>query len=111
MIMTHGWGKLAGFSTMSANFMGGGAGLGLSVFAEFFCALGVVFGLFFRLALIPLIINMSVAFVAVHGAAISGNGSGEMALLYLAVFVSMLIAGPGQYAMDRMFVRRPGERD
>lgn len=104
LMMTHGWGKLTNFAATAEGFeqmgMMGGVGAGLAIFAEFFCAMGVIVGLLYRLALIPLVVTMSVAFFMVHGAAISGEHSGEMPLLYLATFVALFIMGPGKYAVD-----------
>lgn len=106
MLITHGWGKLANFTTIAPNFMGGALGLSLAVFAEFFCAMGIVVGLLYRLALIPLIINMFVAFFIAHKGVLVGEHNGELAFLYLAVFVSLFIIGTGKYAIDRFLVKK-----
>lgn len=103
MLITHGWGKLMNFSEIAPNFMGGEIGLGLSVMAEVFCAAAIVVGFLHRLAIIPLVVIMAVAFFVVHKAVLVGEGSGEMALLYLAAFVALLIAGPGKYSIDSLF--------
>ena len=100
MLVTHGWDKLTNFEAMSQGFLGGSIGLSLTVFAEFFCALGVVVGLLYRLALIPMIINMSVAFIMVHHLKLVGPGNGELAFLYLVVFVVLMLTGSGKYAID-----------
>jgi uncharacterized membrane protein YphA (DoxX/SURF4 family) len=34
-----------------------------------------------------------------------GEGSGEMAFIYLAGFVALLIAGPGRYSFDHYILR------
>jgi putative oxidoreductase len=76
------------------------ASLALTIFAEVLCALFIVLGLFTRLAIIPLIITMLVA--------IFGAGAGkplieaELALLYLAAFVTLLCCGPGKISIDAM---------
>lgn len=107
MFMTHGWAKLTNFDATAASFeqmgMGGTVGAALAVFAEFFCGLGIVTGTLFRLALIPPIITMCMAFFAVH----AGNPmEGELALIYLIVFVAMMIIGPGKYSVDRFVANR-----
>jgi putative oxidoreductase len=79
---------------------------GLVVFAEVFCAAGVITGLLYRLALIPLIINMAVAFFLVHKGKLVGEGNGELAFLYLVVFVILMLTGPGKYALDKFIVRK-----
>lgn len=111
MLVNHGWGKLQNFSSLTSQF-GDPIGLGptvsaaLTTFAEFFCAAFIVLGLFTRLAAIPLVIVMGVAFFIVHKSQYApGPGSGELALLYLACFLTLLFAGPGKYSVDRMIAK------
>ena len=105
LMMSHGYDKLAHFTKFRSqfmNFMGIGvtASLSLSVFAEFFCAIFLVIGLFTRLATIPLIINMGVAlFMAHHGEVF---GDGEKAALYLVCYTTLLLCGPGKASVDGM---------
>ncbi|MDR2148076.1 MAG: DoxX family protein [Tannerella sp.] len=109
MLMTHGWDKLTHFDATAQSFfagMGGAPVLALVVFAEFFCALGVVVGLLSRLALIPMIINMAVAFTMAHGAKLVGEGNGELAFLYLFAFIALIITGPGKYAIDSFIAQK-----
>ncbi len=110
MLVTHGWDKLIHFETTVAAFaeMGGKATAILVVFAEFFCALGVVVGLLYRLALIPMIINMAVAFFIAHGAKLTGEHNGELAFLYLVAFIVLAITGPGKLALDNLFTKKSG---
>lgn len=102
LLMTHGWGKLTNFDQTVAGFeqmgMGGTLQAGLAVFAEFFCGIGIITGFLFRLALIPPIILLSVAFFVVHG---GSPAEGELAVLYLITFIALFIAGPGKYSIDR----------
>lgn len=70
----------------------------LSTFAEFLCAILVIIGLYTRLALIPLMINMSVAFFIVHSA--DAFGIKELALLFLGMFIVLFLTGPGRYSVD-----------
>ncbi len=108
VLMTHGWAKLTNFEATAQGFapMGGAVAAGLVVFAEFFCSIGVITGFLYRLALIPLIINMSVAFFAAHGAKLTGEHNGELAFLYLVAFVVLMIAGTGKYAVDRFWAAK-----
>lgn len=108
MLMNHGYSKLANYPDMLQKFkdptgiMSPSVALALTVFAEFFCAAFIILGLFTRLATIPLIIVMGVAFFIVHNGKFSlGQGSGEMALLYLTAFLALLFTGPGKISMDR----------
>ena len=106
MLMTHGLDKLKNFSSMSSGFpdplhVGHTASLALVVFAEAVCSTLLVLGLVTRFAAFVSAINMGVAFFIVLKAALSGEHSGELALIYLAGFVALLIAGPGRISLDQ----------
>ena len=115
LLVLHGWAKLKGFSDMAGKFpdplgVGSTASLGLAVFAEVFCAALLALGLFTRFAAISLIITMGVAFFIVHkGSLEAGPGSGEMAYIYLAGFVTLFLAGPGRFSLDRRIGRTAAE--
>ncbi|MEN9964801.1 MAG: hypothetical protein RL582_1896 [Bacteroidota bacterium] len=103
LMMTNGYDKLIGFSGMKndfMNFMGMGSttSLILVVFAEFFCALFLVLGLFTRLSAIPLVICMGVALFKAHNMDILGDGSN--ATLYLGAYLTILLLGPGKFSVD-----------
>lgn len=72
LLMSHGIAKWQNFDALSASFpdplgVGGGVSLALAIFGEVICSAGFIAGLFYRLALIPMIFTMCVAFFAVHG--------------------------------------------
>ncbi len=105
LMMKHGYDKLVHFAEYKSkfiNFMGIGqtASLAMVVFAEFFCALFIIIGLFTRLAAIPLIIGMCVALYKAHN--LDFMGEGETATLYLASFIVLLLVGPGRVSVDGM---------
>jgi putative oxidoreductase len=105
LMMNHGYQKLLHFSEMKnqfMNFMGIGTtmSLALVIFAEFFCSLFLILGLFTRLAVIPLIISMSVALFKAHNMDVFGKG--EMAALYLAAYFVLLLVGAGRVSVDSM---------
>jgi putative oxidoreductase len=75
--------------------------LSLAIFAEFLCSLLLVLGLFTRFAALVLSSTMAVAFFMVHRTALSGEHSGELAFIYLAGFLAILIAGPGKFSIDQ----------
>lgn len=109
MMLSHGWGKLAGYSSMAGSFsdplgLGSEISLILTIFAEFFCSLFLVLGLFTRYAVIPLIINMAVAVFIVHAG--DPFSKQEHGLLFLLPFVFFLLAGPGKYSMDTMVLKK-----
>ena len=105
LMMNHGYMKLIGFASMKDHFMsflglGPSLSLALDIFAEFFCSLFLILGLFTRLATIPLIIVMSVAITMVHNYDFFGKG--ELATHYLACYLVLLILGPGRVSVDSM---------
>lgn len=102
-MLTHGWPKFSGYSEKLNAFadpygLGSPVSLTLAVFAEFFCSLFLIAGLFSRLAVIPLAITMFTAFFVIHGA--DPYGKKELALIYLAVYVVLFFTGPGRYSAD-----------
>ena len=56
----------------------------LAIFGEVICSLGFIVGAFYRLALIPMIFTMCIAFFVIHGA--DPFAVKELALVYLAIF-------------------------
>jgi putative oxidoreductase len=105
MCFNHGLDKLNHFSSMSGGFpdplgIGHATSLGLVVFAEVVGALLLALGFVTRFAALTLVIDMTVAFFMVHKTAMSGAHSGEMAFLYLAGFVALLLAGGGKFSVD-----------
>jgi len=78
--------------------------LALTVFAELFCSLFLLMGLFTRLALIPLLITMIVAVFIIH----AGDPFNKMedAVLYLWMYFLMFFTGPGKYSIDYLLQKR-----
>ena len=105
LIASHGYTKLVHFNTTKAhfmNFMGLGSTVSLSlvIFAEFFCSMFLILGLFTRLAAIPIIIVMIVALFKVHNGQLFAEG--EKAAIYLAAAFAILLCGPGKVSVDGM---------
>jgi putative oxidoreductase len=105
LMMAHGYNKLIHFGEMQhkfMNFMGIGStmSLALVVFAEFFCSLFLIIGLFTRLAAIPLIIATCVMVFKAHNGDVFGDG--ETAALYLTGYLVLLFVGPGRVSVDSM---------
>jgi len=66
----------------------------LIVFAEVVCSACVAVGIATRFAALVIVIELAVAFVRVHHSAIAmGPFSGELAFIYLAGFVTIVLAG------------------
>jgi len=103
MLGAHGWDKLVNFGQKAPHFpdpigLGSTVALLLAVFAEFFCALGIIVGLLTRLASIPLMTTMLVAALVIH--ADDPWGKKEFALLYFVPFLALFAAGPGKFSVD-----------
>lgn len=103
MLCLHGAPKLMHFAEKSSSFpdpfsVGHTVSFGLVVFAEAFCSLAVVLGLFTRLMTIPIIITMCVAVFMIHANA--DLSQRELPLLYALAFFTIFCTGPGRVSMD-----------
>ena len=106
LLMNHGIQKWSNFQEMSAVFpdplgIGSPLSLGLAIFGELVCSMAFIIGFLYRLAMIPMIFTMAMAFFVIHSQ--DAFAVRELALVYLVVFVLMYIAGPGKFAVDRYF--------
>jgi putative oxidoreductase len=103
--LAHGLSKLKHFSSMQSTFadplhVGHTVSLVLVVFAEVFCALLIVLGLFTRFAALVLVINFAVvAFIVLKGQSVEVHEAG---FLYLTAFAAILLVGPGRISVDSM---------
>lgn len=114
MAFIHGLDKLVHFQTKLLQFPGAlgmspKVSLILAIFAEFFCAIAVMVGFATRLAVIPLIVTMAVAFFIIHGN--DPISSRELSGLYLASFILIFLMGAGRFSIDGLlgqdgFLRR-----
>lgn len=109
LIMTHGIPKL--LRILDGNFgFGDPLGIGpttslfLVTFAEAICSILVLLGLWTRVALIPLIINMTVIFFVAH--ADDPFGRKELPLFFLITFVALFLTGAGKYSLDHRFAKK-----
>jgi putative oxidoreductase len=106
MFWLHGWGKLSNLIGGTSKFpdvigIGQIPSLILVIFAEVVCALLLVAGVYTRFCALMLAITMGVAFFIAHGAKLSGPGNGELAFIYLAGFIALVVAGGGRFGFDR----------
>jgi putative oxidoreductase len=103
ILFNHGIPKLMKFATLSSSFydpfgIGSKWALILVIFAEVFCAILLILGLFTRIVVLPLIITMCVIiFMANKGEPIAKL---ELPILFLAGFLTSLFAGPGRLSID-----------
>jgi len=105
LLAYHGYTKLSNFQ-QTEGFMIDLLGIGkatttsLVIFAELFCSIFVILGLFTRLACIPIIILFCVIIFKSTGADYFGKS--ELPELYLIGYLAILLAGPGRVSVDRM---------
>jgi putative oxidoreductase len=105
MLFNHGFDKLANFNDKVGTFhdplgFGQEASLVLVIAAEVLGSLLLTVGFMTRIAAAVLVIDMFVAFLMVHKTALTGAQSGELAFLYLAGYVVLVIAGGGLFSLD-----------
>ena len=104
LLLSHGIQKWNNYAEMSAVFpdplgVGSNVSLGLAIFGELACSIGFIFGALYRLAMIPMIFTMCMAFFVIHGS--DPFAVKELAFVYLVVFILMYITGPGKFSIDR----------
>ena len=109
LMLTHGYSKLLKLAELKTKFpdpfgVGHEVSLYLTLFAELLCAALLVFGLFTRLALLPLLIVMGVAFFHIHAA--DPLGDKELALFYLVAYAALLLTGPGKFSADKILLKK-----
>jgi putative oxidoreductase len=84
--------------------------LALTVFAEFFCSLLLIFGLFTRLSLLPLLFCMAYIFIVIFPFSIINKGDNGMemntAFLYFIIYAGLFFTGPGKYSLDALFSKK-----
>lgn len=105
LLLIHGWSKLVGFSNMAGSFpdplgVGPRNSLILALVGEVLCPVLMILGLFTRLAALGTAITMGVAFWGVHQLSLKGEHNGELAYVYLGVFLALLFAGAGRFSLD-----------
>ena len=100
--------KLANVNQLADTFpdvtgLGSYMSLIVSIFCEFCCSLFLIAGLLIRIAVIPMMIAMAVAFFVVHDGMLP---EGELSLIYLVMFIILYITGPGKFSMDYLIDRK-----
>lgn len=110
MFFNHGLSKLIHFNEMASKFpdplgIGPTPSLALVAFAEAAGALLLAFGFLTRFAALTLVIDLGVALLIVHKAV---SGAGELAFIYSAGYVALLIAGGGRFSVDKALFGKSG---
>ena len=103
LIWNHGIPKIRDFSNKLHTFsdpfgIGHQASFLLVLFAEVFCTVFIILGLFTRLAAIPVVIMLLVIIFMVN----KGDPIAKLqpAILFLAAFTAILFMGSGKYSLD-----------
>lgn len=113
MLVEHGIGKIGRLRAEEVQFadplgLGAELSLQLAISAEVGCAVLLVLGVATRIVVLPLAFTMLVAAFIVHGA--DPLGDKEMALLYLAAYVSLILLGPGRLSVSQLWQHSLSER-
>lgn len=109
-MLTHGYGKFLMLFGENPIYFLDPIGLGMTlsllmvVFAEFFCSIFLIFGIFTRLSTIPLIFTMLVAAFVFH--LNDGFASQELALLYASMYIVIALIGPGRFSVDSILFEK-----
>lgn len=99
MLLSHGIMKIQNFNFLSSSFpsvlgMGSGLSLTMAALVEVGCSIAIICGFLTRIALIPAIFTMLIA-------ALFTGQFGELAFIYMGIFIALFISGPGIYSFDR----------
>ena len=108
LFFTHGVSKLMNFNYLVDSYpdvLGFGSYMSLmvTIFCEFCCSMFLVAGLLQRIVVLPMIAAMAVAFFDVHDAVFP---EGELAFIYMIVFLMLFFTGPGRYSIDYLLVKK-----
>ena len=109
ILVNHGFGKITAGPSRWEKLGGAMERLGIDFFPTFwgfmasfsesFCGLFLVLGIFTIPASFLLSVTM---FVAAYGHVIDGENA-EKAFVFGAIFLAVMIMGPGKYSLDRKF--------
>ena len=103
LFLTNGWPKIVGYSQELQHIddpwgIGQAPTLWMALLAEVACPLAVALGWMTRLACLPIIVLLLVAMVLVHP---DWNlGQGQFGWLYLLVFSTLALTGPGRWSLS-----------
>lgn len=105
LLMLHGTGKIPRLMADEVRFasvvgLSPTVSLALAVLGEVVAPVFLILGLGARWAAALSAATMLGAFLVGHGAALSGERSGELPFIFLAGFLALFIAGPGRFSID-----------
>lgn len=100
------------FWAKNVSFLGmkGAVPLALTVFAEFFCSLLLIVGLFTRVSSFILLFCMAYIFLVIFpGSMVSKGEHGvefNTAFTYFVIYLGLFFTGAGKYSLDAKFLRK-----
>ncbi len=108
LMVFHGYEKIEAYNTYVNVFpdfigIGGKLSYNLVIFAEFFCGILIVLGLFTRLAVIPLMVSFPIAYFMAHEQ--DTFDKKELVFLFMLLTLPVFILGSGRYSVDRAIFR------
>jgi putative oxidoreductase len=113
LLLKHGLEKIFTFSAMASHFpdplhIGAVPSLLCAALSDAICSTLMIVGLATRWAALISFINIFVAWAFVHHFQFFGRGAdhGELVVLFLAILLTIILAGPGKYSIDAVIDRR-----
>lgn len=109
-MLTHGAGKITRlFGEGPVKFadpigLGPEISLTMVVFAEFFCAIFLIFGFASRFSAFPIVIAMLVAGLVAHAG--DPFGDRELPLFYAIVSFVLILTGAGRFSLDQLIYKK-----
>lgn len=105
LFLRHGVEKLTGYSKMVQHFpdpihIGAHAGLAFALLSDGICSLLVLIGLATRPAAAVIVTNLLTAFIFVHHAAYFSDSHVELVVVYIIIFATFIVTGPGRFSVD-----------
>ena len=109
LFIYHGWQKIEAYDKILPMFtdiigIGSKLSFNLVIFAEFFCGLLLVIGLFTRLAVLPILFTMIIVFFVAHGA--DDFQKKTLPFLYMILCIPVFFAGSGKISLDHLIFRK-----
>jgi putative oxidoreductase len=115
LFLKHGIEKVFTFPAMAAHFpdplhIGPVPSLIFAMLSDSICSVLLMLGLATRWAALICLINISVAWALVHHFQFSGRGAdhGEVMVVYMAIMLTLLLAGAGKYSVDARLFKTKG---
>jgi len=109
LMMTHGYSKFVGYDQIAPQFpdligIGSSLSFNLVIFAELFCAIFVLIGLFTRFSVIPIFITMFVAYFIAHGTQVFQEK--ELPFAFMTLSFAVFVFGSGKYSVDHLILKK-----